>query len=187
MPKATWGDFSADDIEKAEVRENQFTPYNGPLPRAGLYRFTLKVAKKGTSQAGNPKLLLIWELDGSWKPEHKKYDGAPLFDHMPVTKSSAFRARAFCDALGMPYKEFQNGIITDEDGKVTKLGRTLGDPAGLQVYANISRRPAEGDYDESLQIVGTGYLPIDDDDVEDANDGDAAADDDADDDSEPPF
>jgi hypothetical protein len=182
MPKATWGDFSAEDIGNAEVRESQFTPYNGPLPRAGLYRFTLKVAKTGTSQAKNPKLLLVWELDGSWKPEHKKFDGAPLFDHMPVTKSSAFRARAFCDALGMPYKEFQNGIIVDEDGKVTKLGKTLGDPAGLQCYVNVLRRPAEGEYDEQLGLAGTGYLPIDD-----ADDDDADDEDDADGDDEPPF
>jgi hypothetical protein len=184
MPKATWGDFSADDMTNAEVREG-FAPYTGPLPRKGMFRFTLKVAKKGESQNGNPKLLLVWELDGSWKPEHKKYDGAPLFDHMPVMKSTAFRTRAFCDALGMPYKEFQNGIIVDEDGKVTKLGKTLGDPAGLQAYINVTQRPAEGDYDASLGLNGTGYLPIDDaPDDEDADDADG---DDEGDDTEPPF
>lgn len=184
MPKATWGNFSSEDINNAETREG-FAPYSGPLPRAGLYRFTLKFAKQGESGAGNPKLQMLWELDGSWKAEHKKFEGCPLWDNMPVMKSTAFRVRAFCDAIGMPYKEFQTGIITDDDGKVTKLGRTIGDPAGIQVYANVTRRPATDQYEESLTLVGTGYLPIDevDEDAEDQTDEDG----DENDDDEPPF
>ena len=181
MPKATWGDFSSEDIDKAEQREG-FTPYSGLLPRAGLYRFTAKFMKKGVSSTNNPKLQILWELDGSWKPEHKKFDGCPLWDNMPVVKSTAWRVRAFCEALGLSSKEFHSRIITDDDGKVTKLG-SLGDPAGLQVYVNVSQRPASEGYDASLQLNGSGYLPIDDDDVEDA----AEAADDEDDDGEAPF
>jgi hypothetical protein len=183
VPKATWGDFSSEDIAGAEKREG-FAPYSGPLPRAGLYRFTLKFAKKGVSQGGNPKLQMLWELDGSWKPEHEKFDGAPLWDNMPVMKQTAFRVRALCDAIGMPFKEWGT-MLVDDDGKVTKMGRTIGDPAGIQVYANVTRRPASDGYDESLQLNGTGYLPIDDDDVEDQDESADDADD-ADDD-EPPF
>lgn len=181
-PKATWGDFSSSDIDNAETREG-FTPYSGPLPRAGLYRFTCKFMKKGKSQTGNHKMQMLWELDGSWKPEHKKFDGAPLWDNMPVMKSTAFRVRAFCEAIGLTSKEFQTRIITDDDGKVTKLG-SLGDPAGLQVYVNVSRRPASEEYEEQLQLNGTGYLPIDEDPDEDNDDVDDDADEDGD---EPPF
>lgn len=184
MPKATWGDFSSADIDSAEQREG-FTPYSGPLPRAGLYRFTAKFMKKGQSNTGNPKMQILWELDGSWKPEHKKYDGCPLWDNMPVMKSTAWRVRAFCDALGLSSKEFQTKILTDEEGKVTKLG-SLGDPAGLQVYVNVSRRPASEGYDESLQLNGSGYLAVDEDADEDADEA-ASDDDDDDDDTEPPF
>jgi hypothetical protein len=181
MPKATWGEFSSNDIDNAEQREG-FAPYAGPLPRAGIYRFTAKFMKKGVSGTGNPKLQILWELDGTWKPEHKKYDACPLWDNMPVMPSTAWRVRAFCDALGLSSKEFQTRIIVDEEGKVTKLG-SLGDPAGLQVYVNVSRRPASEGYDESLQLNGSGYLPIDDDD----DDGTDDADDENGDDTEPPF
>lgn len=185
MPKATWGDFSSDDIDSAETREG-FAPYAGAYPRSGLFRFTIKAMKQGESQKGNPKMLIVAEIDGSWKPEHKKYDGCPLFDHMPVTKQTAFRVKAFCEAVGLPSKEFQNKIITDDDGKVTKLG-SLGDPAGLQVYVNITQRPKTEEYpDPQLSLVGTGYLPIDDED-EDEDDEDEVLEDPDDDDDEPPF
>jgi hypothetical protein len=182
MPKATWGDFSSNDIENAE--SNSFTPYAGPIPPSGVYRFVVKQMKKGESQAGNPKLQTVMELDGSWKPNHKKYDGCPLFDNMPVMKSTAFRVRAFCEAFGISFKEFTGGkILTDENGKVTKLG-SAGDPAGLTVYVNVTQRPATDQYDVSIGLNGTGYLPLDDDADEDSDD----ADDDSDDaDDEVPF
>ncbi len=182
MPKATWGDFSSADIEGAETREG-FAPYAGEIPPAGVYRFTLKFAKKAESQSGNPKLQMLWELDGTWKPNHKKFDSCPLWDNMPVMKQTAFRVRAFCDAIGMPYREFGT-MIVDDDGKVTKMGKTIGDPTGIQVYVNVKKRPAENGYEESLQLNGTGYLPMDD-----ADDADDADDDDDDEglDDEPPF
>lgn len=176
MPKAKWGSgdqaLTAADIDGAENRG--FSPYAGEYPRSGLYRFTIKRMKQGTSSAGNPKLQIISELDGTWKPEHKKYDGCPLFDNMPVMKSTAFRVKAFCEAVGMTSKEFYAGIIVDENGVVTKLG-SLGDPAGLLVYINAQYvAPADG-YAEKLQLNGTGYLPVEDED----EDEDATGDEDA--------
>jgi hypothetical protein len=170
MPKATWGDFSANDIDSAESRGG-FTPYSGPIPPSGLYRFTVKQMKKGESQAGNPKIQVVMELDGTWKENHKKYDTCPLFDNMPVMKSTAFRVKAFCEAFGLTSKQFATGLITDEDGKITKLS-TLGDPAGIQVYVNVKKRPAENGYDEGLQLNGTGYLPVDDEDDDEDEDED---------------
>lgn len=185
MPKAKWGTgdeaLTAADIDGA--KSSEFTPYAGPLPPAGLYKFVVKQMKQGTSGTGNPKLVTIMELAGDWKPTHEKYDGCPLFDHMPVMKSTAFRVKAFCEAFGMTSKEFYGGILTDEDGKVTKLG-SLGDPAGLEVFVNVKPNPPTEKYpNPNLGLNGTGYLPVDDDAVEDADEatGDDAADD------EPPF
>jgi hypothetical protein len=185
LPKATWGgDLTAADIDGAE-RNTGFTPYAGPLPPAGVYRFAIKQMKKGESGSGNPKLLTIAELDGSWKPEHKKYDGAPLFDHMPVMKQTAFRIAALTDALGISASEFLSKMVVDEDGKVTKLG-SLGDPNGLLIYINVKRRPAENGYAEQLQLSGTGYIPAPesgdegDEDQTDGDEGDEG-------DEEPPF
>lgn len=185
MPKAKWGDFSSDDIDKAE--SNSFTPYAGDVPPAGLYRFTVKQMKQGESQACNPKLQVVMELDGSWKPNHKKFDGAPLFDNMPVMKSTAFRVKAFCEAFGITSKQFNTGIITDENGKVTKLS-VAGDPNGLQVFVNVARRAANADYPASIVLNGTGYLPVDEEADEDEDDEDQTDDEDEDDeDNEPPF
>jgi hypothetical protein len=185
MPKATWGSgdqaLSAADIDGA--KSNEFSPYSGPIPPAGLYRFIVKQMKQGLSAAGNPKLQIVMELDGTWKSNHKKFDGCPLFDNMPVMKSTAFRVKAFCEAFGISSKQFQTGIITDESGKVTKLS-IAGDPNGLEVYVNVSKRPATDQYQESLQLNGTGYLPISDDEVEDQNEDES---DDEGDDDEPPF
>jgi hypothetical protein len=183
MPKAKWGSgdeaLTAADIDGAQ--SNGFTPYSGPIPPAGLYKFVVKQMTQGTSGAGNPKLQTVMELAGDWKSNHAKYDGCPLFDNMPVMKSTAFRVKAFCEAFGLTSKEFYGGILTDEKGKVTKLG-SLGDPAGLEVYVSVSKRAATDQYPESLQLNGTGYLPVDDDDAEDA-----AEDETADDDTDAPF
>lgn len=191
MPKATWGTggeaLTAADIDGAEQREG-FAPYAGPMPPAGLYRFVLKFAKKGESGSGNPKLQILLELDGSWKPNHAKFDKAPLWDNMPVMKSTAWRVQAFCEAIGATAKDFANGMVVDEDGKVTKIGR-VGDPSGLYVYVNAKVRPAGGGYDEQLQLNGAGYLPAPDDDDADADDtgNGENGDDDSDDNDEPPF
>lgn len=184
MPKAKWGSgnqaLTAADIDGAETRAG-FVPYSGPIPRSGLYRFTIKRMKQGTSSAGNPKLQIISELDGTWKTEHKKFEGCPLFDNMPVMKSTAFRVKAFCEAVGLSSKEFYNSIVVDENGVVTKLG-SLGDPAGLLVYINAQYVAASDGYAEKLQLNGTGYLPVEDDedDTEETTDEEQdAADDEA--------
>jgi hypothetical protein len=186
MPKAKWGSgdeaLTAADIDGAQ--SNGFTPYSGPVPPAGLYKFVVKQMSQGQSSTGNPKLLTVMELAGDWKPNHAKYDGCPLFDHMPVMKSTAFRVKAFCEAFGLTSKEFYGGILTDEKGKVTKLG-SLGDPAGLEVFVNVSKRPATDQYAESLQLNGTGYLPVDEIDEAQTSDDTDAGDDVPDD--EPPF
>ena len=164
MPKATWGTgdnaLTAGDIDGAE-RSQQYAVYDGEIPPNGLYRFVLKNAKKGKSSNDNPQLRLIWELDGEWKPKHKKYEGCPLFDYMPVMKSTAFRVAAFCDAVGASSKDFHSGMIVDEDGIVTKLGR-LGDPTGILAYINVKKRPATEKYSEKLELNGTGYLSLED-------------------------
>jgi len=187
MPKAKWGTgdeaLTAADIDSA--KSSDFTPYAGPIPRSGLYRFVVKSMKQGESDAGNPKLTTILELDGTWKPDHKRYEGCPLFDHMPVIKSAAWRVKAFCEAFGITSKEFYGGILTDEDGKVTKLG-SAGEPAGLEVYVNVKHVAAKGEWAEKIQLNGAGYLPVDfDPEAEAEGPGDTDGGDDSG--EEPPF
>jgi len=192
MPKAKWGTgdeaLTAADIDGAE--RSQFKPYDGEVPPSGLYRFEIKSMKQGESSGGNPKLTTTLTLDGSWKPKHAKYDGCPMWDHMPVMKNTAWRVAALCDAIGATSKDFHNGMVVDENGKVTKFG-SVGDPSGLLVYVNVKHQPAANGYAESLRLNGSGYLPIDEapDDEDGAADEDTARDDDGDDADldEPPF
>jgi hypothetical protein len=171
MPKVTWGgDLTEDDIESAEL--SSFQPYAGPLPTAGVYRWTLRRAKRGKSGQGNPKLETIWVLDGSWKPEHKKYDGCPLFDHMAVMKSMNWRVKAYCAAIGVTSTDFMKRMVVDEEDIVQKIGRLKYSPDDndVAVYINIKREP---DADGNPRIALVGYLTAPeetDDDVDDDDD-----------------
>lgn len=167
MPKATWDDLDANDIDSAEA--SSFEAYAGELPKGGVYRFKLQTVKKGKSKEENDKLLWIWKLDGSWKPAHKAYDGCPVFDHMPMTKSAAFRAKAAAAALGLTAAEFLK-MVTDEDGRVTKIGNIVLEGKDIYVYLNVGVRREEG-YDPSLTIKN--YIPKDDGEPGKADDADA--------------
>lgn len=158
MPKVKWGgDISVEDIDSAE---SGFTPYSGDIPTPGVYRFTLRHALQGKSTQGNPKIKWVWILDGSWKKEHKKYDGCPVFDEMPMTASSAFRAKAICAALGVSAKDIINNTVTDEDGYLTKIGKQTIEE-GLEVYIAV-KQENDPDYGKRLRLNGGGYLPLDD-------------------------
>jgi hypothetical protein len=185
MPKAKWGSgeqaLTASDIDNA--KSNDFSTYIGPIPKGGLYRFIVKSMKQSESSKGNPMLRTIVELDGTWKAAHKQYDGCPLFDYMPVMKSTAFRVKAFCEAFGISSKEFYGSILTDEDGRVTKLA-SAGEPEGLEIYINVKYQPTADGYAEKIVLNGTGYLPVDD--APDEDDS-QVTDDDLDPNDEPPF
>jgi hypothetical protein len=189
LPKATWGTgndaLTAGDIDNAE-RSQQYAPYDGPIPPSGLYRFVIKFIKKGESQSGNPKAQILLELDGSWKPKHKQYDGCPLWDNMPVMKSTGWRVAAFCDAIGATSKDFLSGMIVDEDKKVTKIGK-VGDPTGLLVYVNAKHEQAADGYGEQLRLNGAGYVPLDEAPEDEGDEDQSSPSDDEGDGEEPPF
>lgn len=173
MPKATWGGgITADDIEKAESNGRQ--PYEGKLPKAGVYRFKLIQAKQEESKEGNPKLRSGWELDGSWKKEHEQYNGCPLWDHMPVMQSTAFRVKAFCLALGVTSKEFYGQTVVDDDGVVTKIGHRVIKDKDVYAYINVRVEGDEdGEREPQLRLRGTGFLPKKDDEDTDTAGADA--------------
>lgn len=176
MPKVKWGgDISPEDIDKAENRGG----YAGDVPPAGTYRFKLRSAKQGESGEGNPKLACLLILDGSWKKEHKQYDGCPLWDHMPVTKKTAFRVKAFCDALNISSSDFYNKTVVDDEGVVQKIGKlTIADEDRLVVVSVKQEKNEE--YGARLVLGRSGYLPFE----EESDDDDSDDDDDDDDDGE---
>jgi len=171
MPKIKWaGDLEQTDIDEAEVSQGR---YAGPVPPSGVYRFRLQSMKVGESKSGNPKLMMIWKVDGSWQKGHKQYDGAPLFDHMPVTKSSAFRTKALCIALGVSSADFMGKMVADAEGYVTKIGKLAIDDS-ITAFISVKKGNDE-QYGERL--TDPGYLAPPEDD--DAADSDAEPDDDS--------
>lgn len=177
MPKATWGSgdqaLTAADIDSVDTSQN-FKPYTGSIPPSGLYRFVLRRLKQGESNNGNPKLMIIAALDGTWRAEHQKYEGCPFFDHMPVLKSTAFRVRAFTDAIGVSSVDFEKRMLLDEEGRVTKIGKWEFTGEEL-VFINVRRDPGDAANGPRLVLNGTGYLPVDDVD-EDGDDSDQDSD-----------
>lgn len=187
MPKAKWGAgdnmLTADDINSAEQIESQ-QRYSGPVPPGGTYRFVIRSLKQGTANSGNAKVVVMLVLDGSWQPNHKQYDGAPIWHHLALSKANAANVRNFLDAIGATADDLLNRSIVDENDYITKLGK-LGDPSGIMVYANTKRKKTTLEYpDPALEVMFGGYLPVEDDadsdDNDDAVEGELV-------DAEPPF
>jgi len=166
MPKATWGAgdqaLSSADVDNAERTEPR-KRYSGELPMSGTYRWVIQSLKKGESGAGNPKLIVTSTLDGTWMPNHKTYDGCPVWDHIPVMKSTDSRVANFLDAIGATGDDLLNKCIIDENGYVTKLGN-LGDPAGILVYITVKRKVTTKQYpNPGIEVDYNGYIQVDDD------------------------
>ncbi len=171
MPKAKWGAgdnmLTAADIDNAEVPE-QRTRYSGELPPAGTYRFTIQSLKQGTSEAGNNKVTVFATLDGTWKPNHKQFDGAPVWQHLALTTANAAQVRNFLDSIGATSADLLNGAIVDENGYITKLGRA-GEPVGIQVYITVQHsKPTDKYPNKRLEVAYAGYILVDEDDSADA-------------------
>jgi hypothetical protein len=165
MPKAKWGAgdnmLTADDINNAEVPETR-TRYSGPLPPSGTYRFTIQSLKQGVSDAGNDKVTAFVTLDGTWKSNHKQFDGAPVWQHLALTQANAPQVRNFLDSIGATPADLLNGSIVDENGYITKLGK-VGDPVGIQVYGTVQHSKVTAQYpDKRLEIAYAGWLMVDD-------------------------
>lgn len=171
MPKAKWGSgdnpLTAADIDGAEQIETR-TRYSGEVPPGGTYRFTIQSMKQDVSTKGNDKVVVFLVLDGAWKPNHKQYDGAPVWHHLALTNSNKEFVRNFLDSIGATSKDLMENAIVDEAGYITKLGR-VGDPSGLQVYVTTQRRKTTREYpDPQLEVTYGGYIPINEDDEAEA-------------------
>lgn len=188
MPKATWGagdnPLTADDIEQAQAPESR-ARYSGEVPPGGTYRFTLGRLKKDVSSNGNDMIRITAFLDGDWKPNHKQYNGAPLFTQVTLTKSNAPNVKNFLESIGATSKDLMTGTITDESGFITKLGR-VGDPEGIQVYVTVKQSTRTAEYpNPRLETAYAPFIIVEDDDADDTGTDDGAVTGDGDD--EPPF
>lgn len=172
MPKVKWGsDLDAEAIENAENNQS----YTGPLPPSGVYRFRIKFMQKTVSSKKNPMVKILLLLDGSFKEEHKKYDGCPVWEQIPVMASTAFRIRELCDALNITAGDFMEKTLVDEDGNIQKIGKLkIADQDLLVMYK--AKQENDPEYGERLARPkrGPGFLPFQEED-EDGEDADEDA------------
>jgi hypothetical protein len=164
MPKVNWDGDGEDGltVEDIENAEDGYQQYAGELPAGGVYRWTVRRIKFKKASTGTKGLNLLLALDGSWKQEHKKFDGCPLWDDVWMTKGSASFAKALAGALGVSAADLLNKVVTDDDGFVTKIGRKTIEENALVVYCAVKR----GSYNDEPRIekAGTGYQDVDDED-----------------------
>lgn len=167
MPKATWGsDIDADEIESAVG----FTTYAGDIPKRGVYRFKLRRLKQGKAKSGNPKVSFMGLLDGTYRGDHKKFEGCPLFADVAVIKNQAAKLKALCAGLGVTAADFLNKSVVDEEGNITKIG-VKKITEGMLVYVS-THVGHDLNGEERLETAGDGFLAAPD----DSDDADADAD-----------
>ncbi len=120
MPRANWG-ISARDVDDFD-RDSQYTPYDGPIPVNGIYRWQIKkiqhIAATGSKL---PQLRIGLELIPRDKSE-KRYKGYFLMAFLPVSNKTAFRYVPFLDAIGVSGRDFETRTVMDQEGNITKIG-----------------------------------------------------------------
>ncbi len=185
MPRANWG-ITSRDVENFD-REAQFSPYVGPLPVNGVYRWQVKklafVAPTGDKL---PQLRIGLALVPRSQAE-KKYDGYFVTVFCPVSPKTAFRYVPFLDAIGVTGREFERGTVTDEEGDIKKIGkwRNTGETLILGMLKD-NAGDQSGKYPKEIGWMGENVDTADDagDDDEELDDYDAEEDTDDDDEYE---
>lgn len=154
------------DLTDAEVRESTFTPYDGPVPKRGLYPAKIVSSEVGQSSAGNDMITVILEITEA------PYKGAPLWLYVVFSDAALWKARETVEALGLPLKgtsleklaklmsgkkcrvRVQNEMYNNE---MTAKPRNILPPAKA-VAAASEEEPDEGD-DEELDEDETAAPP----------------------------
>lgn len=170
MPKKVkWG---VTGREVDQVEDESFEPYDGPTPPRGVYVGKIKTIKKAESSNGNDMVRLLIIIDGkaSGKP---KYDGAPIFDNVPVTEQTMFRVKQLMLGLGGSGKNFDATVIDDDDN-IVKFG-TIRPKDMLIRFATKTEL-----YGDETNAKVARYLPPKEDEPEADDEDDSDYEDDAD-------
>lgn len=168
MPKANWG-VSARVIDDWD-RSSQYTPYDGPIPRDGVYAWHIKSFRYVAGTKGKyPQLRVGLELFPRVRAD-EKYDGFYTMLFLPITEATAFRYVPLLDALGIRSRDFEDNTITDSDGNITRIGKWRNDGAQYICGRFGKKRDAEDPSDKEVSWVGPYKDIVDDSDEDDESD-----------------
>jgi hypothetical protein len=167
MGKVTWGTKAA-DIDNAEERESDFTPYEGDVPTPGVYRMKLVRALVDTFSTGNGGLTMLLEIAEPKSSPKSKFNGAPLWERLVDKDTQTFQIKQFMRAIGGTGRHWANTVSKKDDQDrevVVKWGNILAD--GLIIKAQVKR----GSYQGEPRAEVARWLPKADEDEDTADDG----------------
>lgn len=118
------------EVDFSEVTEGGGKGGN-PRIKAGTYHATIANVELGTSQSGNSKAMVTWEIDEG------KFDGTKLKEHIVFTKEAAWRSFNLLAAIGknpqkklskvqpLAWKDESAYIDVEDDEYENKSGKTI--------------------------------------------------------------
>lgn len=182
MGKVRWGGgVTAQGIDSVDTSK-RFSPYEGPIPPVGVYRWWLKLCRITKSSNNNDQIMLGLQLTPrSDMPDQQRYKGYWITNYIPILDGTSFRVRDFTDWIGVTGKEFVNGTVDDgsKDRNIQKIGSWV-NTGKLILPAAIGW----GEYNGAQRMEVTQLIPASA--AAETDDADADGGDDGGDD-EPPF
>lgn len=166
--KVKWA-IGGDEPEAAAGGD--FTPYDGPIPPAGIYSCVLKKLWLTENKNGEQMLKGVLEIAEDDK-EKKQFNGYGIWFNQNVTEQGAPYVKQFLAGIGATWKEFYEKTVTadDEDNvglPVTKIGKIK-----IDGDTEVRVQGKRGKWDGEVRLEVRSFLPLDDD-----GDGDGDGDD----------
>lgn len=184
MPKADWG-VSSRTIDEWD-RSNQYTPYDGPVPRDVVYAWHIKVFKYIAATGKKyPQLRVGLELFPRRRAD-EPYAGYFMMLYLSIAPTNQFTYVPLLDALGITGSAFENSTQVDADGNITRIGKWRNDGEQYICGKVAPRKDSDDPADKELSWIGPykdAYDP-DDEDTDDSSDEYEYDDDESDDDEE---
>jgi hypothetical protein len=172
MGKVKWNTKAA-EVDEAEERESDFTPYEGDVPPPGVYRLSLRFAQVFQFSSGNSGLKILAIVDEPKSSAKAKYNGAPIWEQLVDIDTQTFKIKQFMRSIGGTGRHWANTVSAEDDRgneMVTKFGPIVVE--GLKLKAQLRREMYQGD----PQAKVARWLPKADE-SDDDNGSDGSADD----------
>lgn len=155
------------DLDEIDDIERDFTPYDGPLPKPGVYNATVRKAEAKESSNGNDMIEAIAEIT------EKPYTGCPLWVYVVFAEGFAMqRAKETLLAFGMPRKGSPEKWAKLLVGKSARLRVKLDTYEGEKKAKVTDVLPAKKARDADPEDDAADDVTDAADDADDADDGD---------------